>query len=200
MFPAVQFGLIVENIGGPEILVILFLALVVLGPDRIPELARGAGRLLNNLKKFSSNLTGDMQDVINDPAMQPIRELGEFAARPRQKIAEFALEAEAEERARVAAEEAAQKDAAAEAVASTGDSSPEFDGAVDDGAVDDGAADEDIADENAKRAEVEEANAVRALIAAATGSVAVPDSEAEPATDSDAGSDEGGTAEVPTAP
>ncbi|MFV0315777.1 MAG: twin-arginine translocase TatA/TatE family subunit [Microthrixaceae bacterium] len=92
------FGLIVENIGAGEIVVIAFLALVVLGPDRIPEMARGAGRLINKAKSLTSDLTGDMADVINDPAMQPIRELGEFATRPRQKLAEYALEAEAEER------------------------------------------------------------------------------------------------------
>ncbi|MGI9577756.1 MAG: Sec-independent protein translocase subunit TatA/TatB [Microthrixaceae bacterium] len=105
MLPAAQFGLIVENIGAGEIVVIAFLALVILGPDRIPEMARGAGRLLHNAKKFTSNLSGDMADVINDPAMQPIKELGEFAARPRQKITEYALEAEAEERQKTAAEQ-----------------------------------------------------------------------------------------------
>ncbi len=102
MLPAVQLGLIVENIGVGEVVVIALLALVVLGPDRLPEMARGAGRLLHNAKKFTSGLSGDMQDVINDPAMQPIRELGEFATRPRQKLAEYALEAEAEERQRQA--------------------------------------------------------------------------------------------------
>ena len=102
MVPAVQLGFIVENIGGGEIVVIAFLALVVLGPDRIPELARGAGRMLHNLKKFSQSMSGDMQGVMSDPAMQPIRELGEFASRPRQKLAEYALEAEAEGRQRQA--------------------------------------------------------------------------------------------------
>lgn len=94
------FGFIVENIGGGEILVIAFLALVVLGPERIPDMARGAGRLINKVRSMSSDLTGDMSDVINDPSMKPIRELGELATRPRQKLAEYALEAEAEERQR----------------------------------------------------------------------------------------------------
>ena len=100
MVPAAQLGFIVENIGAGEIVVIAFLALVVLGPDRIPEMARGAGRMLNNLKKFSSDMTGDVSGVMNDPSMQPIKELGEFATRPRQKLAEYALEAEADERQR----------------------------------------------------------------------------------------------------
>jgi sec-independent protein translocase protein TatB len=102
MASAAQFGFILENIGGGEIVVIAFLALVVLGPDRIPEMARGAGRMLHNLRKLTSEWTGDMQDIVNDPAMQPIRELGEFAVRPRQKLAQYALEAEAEERSKAA--------------------------------------------------------------------------------------------------
>jgi sec-independent protein translocase protein TatB len=113
MSPAAQLGFIVENIGGGEIILIVFLALVILGPDRIPEMARGAGRMINNLKKLGSDLSGDMGSVMNDPAMQPIRELGEFAVRPRQKLAEYALEAEAEERAKAAAkalEESADDD------------------------------------------------------------------------------------------
>ncbi len=113
MAPASQFGLIVENIGAGEVVVIAFLVLVVLGPDRIPEMARSAGRMINNVKKFSSNLSGDMADVINDPAMQPIKELGEFAARPRQKLAEYALEAEADERQKAADEGVRQSAAAA---------------------------------------------------------------------------------------
>lgn len=104
------FGFIVENIGGGEIVVIAFLALVVLGPDRIPEMARGAGRLINRAKAMTSDLSGDMADVINDPAMQPIRELGEFATRPRQKLAEYALEAEAEERQKATSEAATSGD------------------------------------------------------------------------------------------
>lgn len=107
------FGFIVENIGGGEIVVIAFLALVVLGPDRIPEMARGAGRLINRAKAMTSDLSGDMADVINDPAMQPIRELGEFATRPRQKLAEYALEAEAEERQKATSEAATSGDAEA---------------------------------------------------------------------------------------
>lgn len=106
MSPAAQLGFIVENIGGGEIILIIFLALVILGPDRIPEMARGAGRMINNLKKLGSDLGGDVNSVMNDPAMKPIRELGEFAARPRQKLAEYALEAEAEERAKAAAQKA----------------------------------------------------------------------------------------------
>jgi hypothetical protein len=40
----------------------------------------------------------EMGDVIDHPTMEPIKQLGELAANPRQKLAEYAMEAEAEER------------------------------------------------------------------------------------------------------
>jgi len=90
----------IQNFGGGELLVILILALVVLGPERIPEMAKSAGKMIAKLKTMSSGLQGQVQGVMDDPAMQPLRELGDLAARPRQKLAEYALEAEADERAR----------------------------------------------------------------------------------------------------
>jgi sec-independent protein translocase protein TatB len=142
MIPVHQPGLlgfIVENIGGGEIVVIGFLALVVLGPERIPEMARGAGKLIHKVRSMSSNLTGDMADVINDPSMQPIRELGEFATRPRQKLAEYALEAEAEERQRrtesALAETVGEEPTEDDRVDRSGDDRPGDDGAEYDGAA-----------------------------------------------------------------
>jgi Tat protein translocase TatB subunit len=46
------------NVGGGEILVILLLALLVLGPDRLPEYARKAGRYMNEFRR----LTGGFQE------------------------------------------------------------------------------------------------------------------------------------------
>lgn len=103
----------IQNFGGGELLVILILALVVLGPERIPEMAKSAGKMIAKFKSMSSGLQGQVQGVMDDPAMQPLRELGDFAARPRQKLAEYALEAEADERAKAekAAADAAKDDA-----------------------------------------------------------------------------------------
>jgi sec-independent protein translocase protein TatB len=88
----------IQNFGGGEILVIIILALVVLGPERLPEMARNAGKMLHKFRTMTSGLQSQVRDVMDDPAMQPLRELGEFAARPRQKLSEYALEAEADER------------------------------------------------------------------------------------------------------
>jgi len=89
-----------QNLSGGEMIVILIVALVVLGPERLPEMARGAGRMVHKLKTMTEGLQSEVRDVMEDPSMQPLRELGELAARPRQKLTEYALEAEAEERAR----------------------------------------------------------------------------------------------------
>lgn len=89
----------IQNIGTGEMLIIAIVALVVLGPERLPEMARSAGKMLHKLRTMSSDLQSQMGDVMSDPSMQPIRELGELATRPRQKLNEYMLEAEAEQRA-----------------------------------------------------------------------------------------------------
>lgn len=89
-----------QNLTGTEMIVILVVALVVLGPERLPEMARSAGKMLHKLRTMTDGLQNEVRDVMADPAMQPLKELGELAARPRQKLTEYALEAEAEERAK----------------------------------------------------------------------------------------------------
>ena len=99
----------IQNIGGGEMLVILIVALVVLGPERLPEMARSAGKMMHKLRTMTDGLQSEVRDVMEDPSMQPLRELGELATRPRQKLTEYALEAEAEERARREAADAEQE-------------------------------------------------------------------------------------------
>ncbi|MBU6216681.1 MAG: twin-arginine translocase TatA/TatE family subunit, partial [Acidobacteria bacterium] len=72
-----------QNFGGGEILLIVLAALVILGPDRLPEAGRSIGRAIHKVRSMSSGVESQVRDVIDDPAMQSIRELGEFAARPR---------------------------------------------------------------------------------------------------------------------
>lgn len=103
-----------QNLTGTEMIVIAIVALVVLGPERLPEMARGAGRMVHKLRTMTEGFQSEVSDVMADPSMQPLKELGELAARPRQKLTEYALEAEAEERAKkeAAAADRAEKERA----------------------------------------------------------------------------------------
>jgi sec-independent protein translocase protein TatA len=49
------------GIGLPELIVILVLALLVLGPQRLPELARAIGRGLAELKRATQDLKDEME-------------------------------------------------------------------------------------------------------------------------------------------
>ncbi len=77
------------GIGLPELAVIFVVAVVVFGPDKLPELARQAGRLVRQLKQFSQSARDDIR-----------KELGpEFAnfeitdLDPRQAVRRHILEA-----------------------------------------------------------------------------------------------------------
>ncbi len=115
-----------ENLTGGELVIIALVALVVLGPERLPEMARGAGKMLHKVRTMTEGVQSEVRDVMADPSMQPLKELGELAARPRQKLTEYALEAEAEERAKREAEQAAAAEsaAAADTAADTADEEP----------------------------------------------------------------------------
>lgn len=48
------------NIAFPEFIVIAIVALVVIGPDKLPKVARGAGLLIGRLQRFTSDLKAEM--------------------------------------------------------------------------------------------------------------------------------------------
>jgi Tat protein translocase TatB subunit len=49
------------GIGMPELIVILVVALVVLGPQRLPEMARSIGKALAELRRQSSEIMEEFQ-------------------------------------------------------------------------------------------------------------------------------------------
>lgn len=51
------------GIGTPELLVILVVALVVLGPERMPEIARALGKAMAELRRATSGLTDELQNA-----------------------------------------------------------------------------------------------------------------------------------------
>ena len=50
------------NVGGPEVLVILLVALIVLGPAQLPKAARQVGQVMNEIRKVS---TGFQRELTN---------------------------------------------------------------------------------------------------------------------------------------
>ena len=55
------------NVGGGEFLIILLVALVVLGPTRLPDAARQVGKVMGEFRRMSANFQREMQSAMNDP-------------------------------------------------------------------------------------------------------------------------------------
>jgi sec-independent protein translocase protein TatB len=57
----------VFNLSGGEIIVILVLALIVIGPEKLPEAIRKAGRAYAELRKLSAGFQSELQDNLGEP-------------------------------------------------------------------------------------------------------------------------------------
>ena len=58
------------NLSGSEIVVILLLALVVLGPDKLPDAMRKAGRTFAELKKMASGFQDEIRKGFDEPSTE----------------------------------------------------------------------------------------------------------------------------------
>lgn len=63
----------VFNLGMGEITVILLLALIFLGPKKLPELASGLGKLIREIRKTTSDVKNEIQ--LDDAIRKPFEEL-----------------------------------------------------------------------------------------------------------------------------
>ena len=65
------------KIGAMELVVIFIVALLVIGPDKLPQYARKFGAALQEFKKASSDVTQEIRESVIDPleeAQKPLRE------------------------------------------------------------------------------------------------------------------------------
>ena len=61
------------GIGLPELIVILALALIVLGPEKLPQVARQAARFINELKRASDEFKKELELDKLDDIRKPIK-------------------------------------------------------------------------------------------------------------------------------
>ncbi|MGE3619469.1 MAG: Sec-independent protein translocase protein TatB [Acidimicrobiia bacterium] len=59
------------NLGGGEILVISLIALIVLGPQRLPEAARQVGRVVGELRRLSSGFQNEVRSAFDEAESAP---------------------------------------------------------------------------------------------------------------------------------
>ena len=60
------------NVGGGEIIVIMLLALIVLGPQRLPDAARQIGKTMGELRRLSNGFQNEVRSAL-DTADDPTR-------------------------------------------------------------------------------------------------------------------------------
>ena len=65
------------DVGFSELVVIGLIALIVLGPKRLPEVARTAGKWMGQLRRFISNVKQDLDREIHQDELAELRKLRE---------------------------------------------------------------------------------------------------------------------------
>jgi sec-independent protein translocase protein TatB len=66
----------VFNLGAGEVLVILLLALIVLGPQRLPDAAKQVGRFTGEIRKLSSGFQAEMKAAFDTETEDAARARG----------------------------------------------------------------------------------------------------------------------------
>lgn len=59
------------SIGPAEILVVLVVALIVLGPNRLPEAARSVGKAMAELRRVTSGVQAEVRDAFSEVPSYP---------------------------------------------------------------------------------------------------------------------------------
>lgn len=63
--------LFLNQIGIPEIIMILGIALLLFGPKKLPEIGRSIGKGIREFKKGTSGLMDSLNDEVNKPSPKP---------------------------------------------------------------------------------------------------------------------------------
>jgi sec-independent protein translocase protein TatA len=60
-----------QNINGPEILLIFLIVLLLFGAKRLPELSRSFGKSIREFKKASSEIESDIRSAMDEEPTKP---------------------------------------------------------------------------------------------------------------------------------
>ena len=69
------------NLGPEKILAVLVIALIVLGPEKLPDAARNVGRLYREFKRMTSGLQAEVRETFAEPLAE-VRSLFEEPSVP----------------------------------------------------------------------------------------------------------------------
>jgi sec-independent protein translocase protein TatB len=70
----------VFNVTGSEVVILLLLALVVLGPEKLPDAIRRFGKVYGELRKMSQGFQTELRDALDEP-MRELRSTADMARR-----------------------------------------------------------------------------------------------------------------------
>lgn len=73
------------NLSGSEIVIILLLALVVLGPEKLPEAIRRFGRVYGELRRVSKGFQSEFKEAFDEP-MRELRETAQMTTDAVKKV------------------------------------------------------------------------------------------------------------------
>jgi Tat protein translocase TatB subunit len=78
----------VFNLSGSEVVVLLLLALIVLGPERLPDAIRSFGRIYGQVRRMGEGFQAEMRSALDEP-MRELRETAELARRAVTEVPEL---------------------------------------------------------------------------------------------------------------
>ena len=61
-----------QNINGPEILLIFLIVLLLFGAKRLPELFRSFGKSIREFKKATTEIEGDIRNAMEEEPEKPV--------------------------------------------------------------------------------------------------------------------------------
>ena len=78
------------NLGWAEVAVIVVVALVVLGPDKLPGAARQIGNVIRQVRRISTGFQQELQNALDEPIEAEARRRGEHAVEQSKTASESA--------------------------------------------------------------------------------------------------------------